>query len=276
MDIFWKSASDVRKFLDSHADRMNGIAPERWGRELIKGMQHRPFRFMKLCDNYGLIPFFLKDLENLKNVSDGEGSNLFAHVMKTLEAIENRLDTHKFMQNDAFILAGLFSRVGTKIFKQTGERKEADRLIEEYLKSWNVPAEVISGVIAISSRYRDFYKPQPEEALCHSILKYGSTFVEIAREFALCIAQTEEFLPGYREALEENKWHLSQIIRRFNTVATQNEGSTRYLTGREIMKILNMKPGRRVGELLNDLDMAVGMGLVSSKAKAEEWLKKQA
>ena len=42
------------------------------------------------------------------------------------------------------------------------------------------------------------------------------------------------------------------------------------------MKILNMKPGRRVGELLNDLDMAVGMGLVSSKAKAEEWLKKQA
>ena len=55
----------------------------------------------------------------------------------------------------------------------------------------------------------------------------------------------------------------------------QTEGASRYLTGREVMNLLHIKPGRRVGELLEGLDMAVGTGKVNSRAKAEEWLKSQ-
>ena len=60
MDMFWKTTGDVREFLDLHSDRMQNIPDERWGREILKGIQRRPYKFMKLCDDFHLIPFFLK------------------------------------------------------------------------------------------------------------------------------------------------------------------------------------------------------------------------
>ena len=275
MDIFWKSSSDVRKFLESHADTLKDIPAERWGREIIKGISRRPCRFIEMCNDYGLIPFFLQPLEDLKNISDGAGGNLFDHVLKTLYAIEKRIDTHKIMQTRAFILAGLFSRIGTDQLSLKMRNKTADRMVEEILTSWNIPSEVIEEVLEISRSYRRFYEPMSEELLCREVLEYDATAVEIALEFALCIAQIEGFRPGYKEALEENHWNLDQVLRRFNAVTLQTEGADRYLTGREVMSLLNMKPGKRVGELLNALDMAVGTGKVSSRARAEEWLKAQ-
>ena len=54
MDIFWKTETDVRKFLELHADRMKKIPAERWGREILKGIRRRPCKFIELC-----YPFFL-------------------------------------------------------------------------------------------------------------------------------------------------------------------------------------------------------------------------
>ena len=68
---------------------------------------------------------------------------------------------------------------------------------------------------------------------------------------------------------------MKQVLRRFKTVELQTEGASRYMTGREVMNLLNMKPGKKVGELLEGLDMAVGTGKVSSRQAAEEWLKAQ-
>ena len=79
----------------------------------------------------------------------------------------------------------------------------------------------------------------------------------------------------YREVLDDNRWNLKQVLRRFAAVALQTEGSYRFLTGREVMSLLDMKPGRRVGELLDGLDMAVGTGKVNTLAKAEAWLRAQ-
>ena len=193
-----------------------------------------------------------------------------------MRAIENRIDTHKFMQNDAFVLAGLFSRIGTTVLKDDNRPKSADHLIQDYMTKWNIPADIIEDVVAIANNYRNFYKPLSEMSLCRSVLKYSQDAVMAALEYALCIAQTEVLLPGYKEALEENRWRLAQVIRRFTAVSMQNEGNPRYLTGREIMHLLNMKQGRKIGELLNDLDIAVGLGEVSSRARAEEWLKAHA
>ena len=113
MDIFWKTETDVRKFLDVQADRMKDIPAERWGREIMKGLHRRPYRFIELCDDYDLLPFFLKDLEDLKTVPDGKGSTIYDHVLSILRVIEERLDVNKIIQNDAFVLAGLFGHIGT-------------------------------------------------------------------------------------------------------------------------------------------------------------------
>ena len=275
MDIFWKSESDVRKFLEVYADRMNDIPAERWGREIMKGLKRRPCRFIEMCDDYHLIPYFLNELEDLKSVKDDNGTSLYKHIIDVLQVIEQRLDTNKLMQNDAFVLAGLFNLIGVQKLDSSDRTRIADHLVNEYLTRWNVPSEVIDEVVAIINGYKTFYAPVSEEYFCKDVLEYSSRAVEIALEFAMCVAESEGFMDKVHDTLEANRWNLAQVLRRFENVRLQTEGASRYMTGREIMTLLHMKPGRRVGELLDGLDMAVGTGKVSSRAMAEEWLKSQ-
>ena len=270
MDIFWKTQSDVREFLSEHAERMSEIPAERWGREIMKGITRRPYKFIRLCDSYHLIPFFLKELEDLKS-----DKRLYEHVLKVLGVIENKLDTTKIMQSDAFVLAGLLGNIGTKTLDGRDRNKFTDRLVNEYLTRWNVNSGTIDEVIAIINRYKDFYKPVTELEFCRDVLEYSEEAIEVALEFAKCVVESENKVEKYSEVLEDNTWNLNQVLRRFNNVRLQTEGSDRYMTGREVMALLNMKPGRRVGELLEGLDLAVGTGKVSNRAGAEAWLKAQ-
>lgn len=275
MDIFWKTETDVRKFLDVHADRMKDIPQERWGREIMKGITRRPYKFIAMCDDYELLPFFLKDLEAMKEAPDGKGGNLFGHVMNLLAVIEDRLDTNKIIQNDAFVLGALLGYIGVKDAEISNRDKAADRTISDYMTRWNITAETIDNVIAILNNYKYFYQPVSEEEFCRQVLNYSRKAILVALQFAKCVAIAENKLDEYRDVLDSNTWNLRQVLRRFNTVELQTEGSTRYMTGREIMNLLHMKPGKRVGELLEALDLAVGVGKVGSRAAAEEWLKSQ-
>ena len=277
MDMFWKTTGDVREFLDLHSDRMQNIPDERWGREILKGIQRRPYKFMKLCDDFHLIPFFLKGLDDLRYISDGnKGSlSLFDHVFETLRIIQQKLDTNKLMQRDSFVLAGLLARVGLKTTDGKDRTKYTDRIITDIMTRWNIPSETINDVIAIINGHKEFYEPVSEQVFCKEVLQYSSDAMEISLEFAKCIAEAEGFIDKVQDVINDNAWNLAQVLRRFKNVSLQTEGATRYLTGREVMSLLNMKPGRRVGELLEALDVAVGTGKVTSRAGAEAWLKAQ-
>jgi tRNA nucleotidyltransferase/poly(A) polymerase len=68
---------------------------------------------------------------------------------------------------------------------------------------------------------------------------------------------------------------LGEVIRRFDEARRRANGNQRYLTGDEVMQILDIKPGRVIGEILNDLGMAVGTGFVASKREAADWVQKR-
>lgn len=275
MDIFWKTEADVRKFLDVQAERMKDIPAERWGREILKGIRRKPYRFIEYCDDYDLLPFFLPDIEELKKASDGEGGTIYGHVLHILQIIEKRLETNKIIQNDAFVLAGLLGHINSFKPDLSDRGKQADRIITEYMTRWNITSETINNVIAIMNHYRRFYSPISEEILCRECLKFSREAVLVALQFAKCAAIAEHCVDKYRDTLDNNYWNLRQVLRRFNTVELQTEGSSRYMTGREVMHLLNMKPGKKVGELLEGLDMAIGTGKVSSRQAAENWLREQ-
>lgn len=275
MDIFWKTESDVRKFLDSHADRMKSIPQERWGREIMKGIRRRPYRFIEYCDDYDLLPFFVPDLEELKKASDGAGSTIYGHVLHILQIIEQRLDVNKIIQNDTFVLAGLLGHINSFKPDLSDRDKQADRIITEYMTRWNIPAETINNVVAIMNNYRHFYSPVDEAEFCRQALNYSPSAILVALQFAKCAAIAEGHIDEHRDTLDNNSWNLKQVLRRFRTVELQTQGSSRYMTGREVMSLLHMKPGKRVGELLEGLDFAVGIGKVNSRAAAEAWLREQ-
>ena len=275
MDIFWKTETDVRKFLDVQASRMKDIPAERWGREIMKGLKRRPYRFIEYCDDYDMIPFFLPELEELKNYPNAKGGTIYDDILNILSIIETRFDTDKLIQSDAFVLAGLFGHIDARKSDLSDRTKHSDRVITERMTKWNIPSETIDSVVAIVNNYKRFYEPVSEEMFCTQAVNYSRRAMLVALQFARCAAEVEGRLDKIRDILDNNAWNLSQVLRRFNNVEMQTEGSSRYMTGREVMSLLNMKPGKKVGELLEGLDMAVGIGKVSSRSAAEEWLKAQ-
>ena len=129
MDIFWKTETDVRKFLDVQASRMKDIPAERWGREIMKGLKRRPYRFIEYCDDYDMIPFFLPELEELKNYPNAKGGTIYDDILNILSIIETRFDTDKLIQSDAFVLAGLFGHIDARKSDLSDRTKHSDRVI---------------------------------------------------------------------------------------------------------------------------------------------------
>jgi len=84
MNIFWKSETDVRVFIANNPDKIKNTPPERWGREIVSGMSLCPYDFIYLCDHYRLLPFFLNELERLKEIKISAKKTLFDHILDTL------------------------------------------------------------------------------------------------------------------------------------------------------------------------------------------------
>lgn len=270
MDIFWKTETDVRGFIEANPGLIRDTAPGRWGREILGGMRSCPHNFVRLCDGYRLFPLFLPEFEALKEIVEPRtGLTLFEHAMTTLQVVQERLRIHKIRENDAFALAGLFCRIGTKTLGAEDSGPVAG-FASEYLKRWNIPAETADRVSAIITNYRSLHVPRTEEELCGDVLRHGPEAVKMTLEFASCSALAERF-PSI-DIVKGNRWRLEQVIRRFESVERRTDGSNRFLTGDEVMGLLQLAPGRKVGEILSGLDMAVGTGRVASRSEAEAWV----
>jgi tRNA nucleotidyltransferase/poly(A) polymerase len=273
MNIFWKSAADVRTFIVQNSDRIRNTPSERWGREILNGMRRRPYDFVYLCDCYGLLPLFLNDLEQLKEIAIEGGGTLFDHTLNTLEIAQDFLGGRKRRENDmAFSLAMLFHHAGSAKDQPADEIKAA-RIAAQYLRSWGINSETIATVAFLIERYHQLYEAKTEEALCADALQYGFTALEMIVDFAICNSQADGM--KNMEILAGNKWRLGEVIRRFDETKRRMEGNMRYLTGDEVMRVLDIRPGKVVGEILNELDMAVGTGVIASKKEATEWVLKR-
>ena len=278
MNIFWKSDTDVRVFIANNPAKIKNTPPERWGREIVNGMSLRPYDFIYLCDRYHILPFFLNELERLKEIKIDVNPNktLFDHIMDTLRIVQDFLSSRKQRANDmAFSLAMLFHHGGASIDPRDRQRDDAipAEIAMSHLKAWNVPSDTTETVDFIIKKYRSFYKPQTEEQLAAEVLKHGLEAVEMTVDFAICNAQADDLKNV--ELLVTNKWKLGEVARRFEESKRRTDGNMRYITGDEIMKILDIKPGKVVGEILNELGIAVGTGIVSSKSEATEWVIKR-
>ncbi|MDR3265089.1 MAG: hypothetical protein LBT15_03660 [Synergistaceae bacterium] len=271
MDIFWKSEADVQNFIRITPERIQNMPPERWGREILNGIRRCPYDFLYLCDRYHLLPFFLDDLERLKEVpAEDEAQNLFQQTMNVLRRMQDFLNGRKRRPGDvALSLAALFHRAGAEP-GQIADASVAADIAVRHLKAWNMNSDIVNMVNAIIRSYNRIYEPLTEERICRSALKYGFETAEMVADFAICRAQSDSKID--MEVPIANKWKLGEVLRRFDDARRRTEGSTRYLTGDEVQKILDIRPGRVIGEILNELDMAVGTGIVSSRKEATDWV----
>jgi tRNA nucleotidyltransferase/poly(A) polymerase len=273
MNIFWKSETDVRVFIENNADKIKNTPSERWGREILNGMSQCPYYFIYLCDRYRLLPFFLHELERLKEIRIAGDKTLFDHILETLRIAQDFLASRKQRENDtAFSMAMLFHHAGAVSNQPLDQAKTAE-ITESHLKSWNINSATIETVKAILKHYRFFYQPRTDEQLAFGVIKYGLETVNMTVDFAICNAQADYL--GNVEILVSNKWKVGEVARRFEEAKRRADGNMRYVTGDEVMKILDIKPGKVVGDILNELGVAVGSGVVSSKQEATDWVIKR-
>jgi tRNA nucleotidyltransferase/poly(A) polymerase len=276
MYIFWKCETDVRVFIANNPDKIKNTPPERWGREIVNGISLRPYDFIYLCDRYQILPFFLNELERLKEIKIDVAvaqKTLFDHIMDTLQIVQIFLSSRKRRENDmAFSLAMLFHHAGAVSNQPLDEATTAEIAIS-HLKAWNVSSDTIETVNTILSKYRSLYQPMNEEQLAAEVMEFGLAVVEMTIDFAICNARADDLKNV--ELLVTNKWKLGEVERRFEEAKRKSDGNIRYMTGDEVMKILDIKPGKIVGEILNQLGIAVGAGMVGNKKEAIEWLIKR-
>jgi len=273
MNIFWKSETDVRVFIANNPDKIKNTPSERWGREIVNSMSLRPYDFIYLCDRYHLLPFFLSDLERLKEINISAEKTLFNHILDTLRIAQDFLSSRKQRDNDmALSLAMLFHHAGV-VSNQPFDEAKAAEIAESYLRGWNITTDMIEIVGFIIKKYRSFYQPQTEEQLAAEVMKHSLEVVDMTVDFAICNARADDLKNV--ELLVANKWKLGEVARRYDEAQRRADGNIRYITGDEVMKILNIRPGRIVGEILNELGIAVGTGTVSSEKEATEWVVKR-
>jgi len=273
MKIFWKSETDVRVFITNNPDKVKNTSPERWGREIVNGMSRLPHQFIYLCDRYHLLPFFLSELERLKEININANKTLFDHIMDTLQIVQDFLSARKRREDDmAFSLAMLFHHAGA-VSNQPLDEVKTGEIATSHLKAWNINSDTIEIVRVILKHYRLFYQPMTDEYLAYQVLKHGLKVVDMIADFAICNAQADDLKNV--ELLVANKWQLSEVVRRFEEAKRRTDGTMRYMTGDEVMKVLDIKPGKVVGEILNALGVAVGAGIVGSKKEAVDWVTKR-
>ncbi|MDR1733078.1 MAG: hypothetical protein LBR61_13410 [Synergistaceae bacterium] len=273
MDIFWKSGADVRQFINTSSDAIRSMPSERWGREILSGMNARPWDFLYLCDYYGLLPFFMEEIQRLKEIplEDDESQSLFDHSLETVRAVQEFLKNRKTTgASVALPLAAIFHHAGAEKGSPT-DTKKAAKIASRCLMAWNMGSETTKLVETVIQHYHAMYNPVTEEQFCRSLLKHGFEAPMAIVNFAICNSRADKVRD--METLVANKWRLSEVLRRFEDVRRRMEGNTRYLTGSEVMSLLNIQPGKVVGEILGAMDMAVGLGIISSKKEASEWVK---
>ncbi|MDR1048847.1 MAG: hypothetical protein LBL51_03750 [Synergistaceae bacterium] len=272
MNIYWKSDSDVRAFIGNNAEQIRDTPPERWGREIANGMRRCPYDFIYLCDRYHLLPFFLSELEDLKIVGIEGGGTLFDHTLDTLKIAQDFLARRKLREHDmAFSLAALFHHAGSEVNLPSDTGKAAG-IAMSHMKAWNIGANISAMTDTVIRHYQLPYAPSTEEQFARAVQKHGAEAMERIVDFAICNSQADKM--KNMEVLAANKWKLNEVLRRLEEMRRRMDGGLRYLSGEEIMKVLGIRPGRAVGEILSELNVAVGTGLVASKKDASDWVLK--
>jgi len=275
MSIYWKSEMDARIFIETHKNEITNSVSGRWGREIFLGMREKPHDMLRMADHYGLISLLIPKIEPLKDIRILDGGTLFSHTLDTLKEIQNFFQKRKPTTNDLIIsLAGLFHHVGSTYGKPV-DISVSSEIAKEYLKIWGATENVIERVLIVMREYRMFYTERSEYELCKFALDNGFDTIKAISEFCLCNIKASLGADAAKsqEIIIQNDRRLYEVFRRFEEMWYKMEkANSRYITGEEIAKKLNLSPGNVIKNILRKHDELVGTGEITSRRDAHNWL----
>jgi len=275
MNIYWKSEMDARIFIETHKDMILNSMSSRWGREIFIGMRGKPHDMLLRADYYGLVSLLIPKLEDLKEIRIEYGGTLFSHTLETLKEIQDYFQKRKPTTNDLIIsLAGLFHHMGSTQDIPV-DISVSSEIAKEYLKKWGATDNVIERIVIVMREYRMFYTERSEYELCIFALDNGFDTIRAIADFCLCNIRASLGADAAKsnEIIVQNDRKLYDVFRRFQKMwYKMGKDNSRYVTGEEVAKILNLSPGNAISNILRKHDELVGVGDIASSRDAISWL----
>jgi len=277
----------TKKFIQEHRAELANVPRERCGKEYLKGFASHPYDFLVLLENYSLLPAILPEIEAMRGVEQPvalhpEG-DVLTHTFHVLAEAQNIIENRP--GGDVILaLAALFHDIGKP---QTirphpkyghdcffGHEKAGERVALGTLCAWAVPGNITSNAASLVRNHMIPGGDFTERTCVKLIRRLGNTKEESAFlaerlfELALCDARGSM---GTGENIRAAQRLFYEV--RGNLLRAEEASSRRWLDGSDVMEILGIPPGREVGRILEELDVAVGTGELRSKDEAAEWLK---
>jgi poly(A) polymerase len=272
----------TKRFIREHRAEFAKVPGERYGKEFLKGFAARPFDFLTLLENYSLLPAALPEIEAMRGVNQPplfhpEG-DVLKHTFCVLKEAQRRIERLDEKRDAVLALAALFHDAGKPQTVRAhpkygyacffGHDEAGERVSMDVMSAWAVPGKIASRVAALVRHHMipggDF-----TERTCVKLLRrLGPELSEKLFDLALCDARGAM---GSGENIQSARGLFREV--RNNFLQAEAALAKRLLDGHEVMSVLEIPPGREVGKILEELDLAVGTGKLRDKGEAVEWLK---
>ena len=248
--------------------RLTRVPGERIGRELMKALEGDIGLFLDMLNGTGLLGAILPEIEALKGIEQDpekhpEG-DAYLHTRLCLDTAQ------KLTPDPAFRAAALLHDIAKarcapeeeSALRFTGHEQDGAELVREMTRRWAWPQDFSETVTNLVRFHRLPSAAWPDAGLAHQIRAFGGSWLE--RLFVL----------GYADVLAGSGRLMPWMENRARAIAAlfRLEQAGHLLDGREVMEILDLAEGPRVGEILAGLDEAVVRGEVSTPAEARSWL----
>jgi poly(A) polymerase len=278
------SATEVltKKFIREHRAALANIPKERYGKEFLKGFASRPLDFLTSLENYNLLPMVLPEVEAMRGVEQPavfhpEG-DVLTHTFRVVGEAQKEILSRSERRDVVLALAALLHDVGKPRSLQPhpkydrvcffGHDKTGEQMVLDILGAWSVPGKITAQVAVLVRRHMIPGGNLTERTCVKLIREIGAEAAERLFTLALCDARGAM---GAGENILAARKLFAQV--RDNLARAQDTSSKRWIDGNDVMAILKISPGREVGRILEELDVAVGRGELRGREEAIEWLK---
>jgi putative nucleotidyltransferase with HDIG domain len=277
-EIDFETEALTKKFIREHRPALENIPGERYGKEFLKGFASRPCDFLTLLENYGLLPTLLPEIEAMRGVEQPAAfhpeGDVLAHTFRVAAEAQKAIGTRPDKQDIVLALAALLHDVGKPGSVRAhpkyervcffGHEQAGEQMAADMLTAWAVPGKIAEQVASLVRRHMlpggDF-----TERTCVKLLRQMGADAERLFDLALCDVRgamgTGENILSARKLFRKVRDNLASGPAR------------RWLDGNDVMDILQIPPGRQVGRILEELDVAIGAGKLRTRDEAVEWLR---
>jgi len=278
----------TKEFIAGHLPELADVPRERYGKEFLKGFASRPHDFLKMLEDYSLLPVALPEIEAMRGVEQPvefhpEG-DVLAHTFHTLTEVQKVIENRN-CRDAVFALSALFHDAGKPQTLRPhpkyghncffGHDEVGERIALATLSAWAIPGSITSEIAPLV-RYHMIPGGEFTERTCVKLIRRlgnteGDKMPLIDRLFDLALCDAKGAMGSGENILAARRLFCEVRDNLFR--AKEASSSEKWLDGHDVMKILGIPPGRKVGQILEELDVAVGAGKLRGKNEAVEWLR---